>query len=282
MKIATGIPNAVPGADGPALVEFARRADAAGFSSLGTIGRIVFDGHEELIALAAAAGATCRIRFATTVLIGPPRDAALLAKQAATLQSVSGGRFTLGLGVGYRDDDFRATGTLDRYPRRGAVLDEMVATLREVWAGKGEPAPIGPALAGVGPPELLLGGGAPPALRRAGRLADAFLSVPLPAEAVQAQYATVCEAGRPAPRLAVPSYFALGDGIEAGRQGMASYYAFGGEDFVRQMVASLLTTPEAIRARVAEIEAIGADELYFWPQATDPAQVDLLREALDG
>ncbi|HEU4944439.1 MAG TPA: LLM class flavin-dependent oxidoreductase, partial [Solirubrobacterales bacterium] len=103
MDVAIGLPNAVPGTTGRQLVEWARRADARGFSSLGTIDRIAYENYEPLTALAAAAVVTERIGLCTSVLLGPLRPNAVeLAKQALSLQALSGGRFTLGIGLGGR------------------------------------------------------------------------------------------------------------------------------------------------------------------------------------
>lgn len=94
MDVAIGLPNAVPGTTGGQLVEWARRADARGFSSLGTIDRIAYENYEPLTALAAAAAVTERIGLCTSVLLGPLRlNAVELAKEALSLQALSGGRF---------------------------------------------------------------------------------------------------------------------------------------------------------------------------------------------
>lgn len=286
MKIAIGLPVAIPGARGSVFVEWARLAEGAGFSSLGTIGRVVFDCHEELVALAAAAGATRRIGLATTVMIGPVREPVLLAKQAATLDAISGGRLTLGLGVGWRDDDFLATGT--DFKRRGALLEEQIAVARRVWAGqppRDGGGRVGPAPARAGGPELLLGGTARAALERAGRLGDAFLTPPVPPEAMTQMARTVDEArkasGRKAPlRLLGASYFALGDDVaERARQNMAAYYAAGGQDFVDAMTAGLLTSPEAVRRAIEGVASTGADEMFLWPAVDELSQVERLAKA---
>jgi alkanesulfonate monooxygenase SsuD/methylene tetrahydromethanopterin reductase-like flavin-dependent oxidoreductase (luciferase family) len=111
MDVGIGLPNSVAGATGDELLEFARRADAAGFSTLGTIDRIVYDNHEPLTTLAGAAAVTERIRLMTSVLLGPLRtNPAILAKQAATVHSLSGGRFRLGIAIGRREDDCEISG----------------------------------------------------------------------------------------------------------------------------------------------------------------------------
>ena len=285
MKIAIGLPNAIPRASGLRFAEWAQRAEAAGFSSLGTIGRVVFDSHEELVALAAAAGVTRRIGLATTVLIGPVREPVLLAKQAATLDSVSGGRFTLGLGVGWRDDDFLATGA--DFHRRGASLDDQIATLRRIWSGAAPSdrvGPVGPRPARRGGPELVVGGNAPAALERAGRLADGFLAPPFPPGEVEKMIGVVRQARRNAglpgaPRVLGAGYFALGDDVrERALANMTAYYTAGGRPFVETMTKSLLTTPELVRGAIAGLAGIGVDEMFLWPAADDLSQVDRLAE----
>src|SRR3712207_2399280 len=102
----------IPGTTGDQLAEFARRGEAAGFSSLGTLDRLIYDSYDPLAALSAAAAVTDRIGLATTVLLTPYRlNGPLLAKEAASVQRISGGRLTLGLGLGWREEDYEVSGS---------------------------------------------------------------------------------------------------------------------------------------------------------------------------
>src|SRR4051795_3093900 len=129
MDVGIGLPNAVRGVDRAGIVEWAIRAERAGFSTLGTIDRIVFPNYEALIALAAGAAVTERIRLATDILIAPLRaNTALLAKQAATIDSLSGGdRVVLGLAPGGRPDDYEHNGV--DFSKRGRIFDRQLEAL---------------------------------------------------------------------------------------------------------------------------------------------------------
>src|SRR3954452_19556634 len=167
MKIGIGLPSAVPGTDGAQMRDWAIRAESAGFSTLGTIDRTVYGNHEPLTALAYAAGATERIGLLTSILIAPLRsNTALLAKQAASVDVLSGGRLTLGLAVGGREDDFDVSGV--DFSSRGATFDRQLDEMRRLWGGE----KVGFA-GGVGPqprdgrPEIVIGGTSDAAFRRA-------------------------------------------------------------------------------------------------------------------
>ena len=110
MKIGIGLPNQVRDVRPRVIPEWAAAAEEAGFSTLGTVGRVAYPGVMDTVALAAAAGVTSRIGLLSSVLIAPVWPATLLAKEAAGIDGISGGRLTLGVGVGGRPDDFVADG----------------------------------------------------------------------------------------------------------------------------------------------------------------------------
>jgi hypothetical protein len=124
------------------------------------IDRLVYGNYEPLIALAAAAAVTERVKLVTAIMIAPYRlNAALVAKQAATIDGLSGGRLTVGAAVGGREDDFEASGA--DFHRRGAVFDEMLkrwaaadAYLLDCYAFLGAYAPMVASSAAIGPEEV--------------------------------------------------------------------------------------------------------------------------------
>src|SRR5688500_5442443 len=102
MRIGIGLPSTIPGAAGPLIPGWARRAEERGFSSLATIDRIVFPTYDSLVTHAAAAAVTDRIGLMTSILLAPAYNPVLLAKQAASIDRISSGRLTLGMSVGGR------------------------------------------------------------------------------------------------------------------------------------------------------------------------------------
>ena len=216
MDIGIGLPNTVPGTEGRRLVDWAKNAEEAGFSTLGTIGRLVYPNYEELIALAAAAAVTSRIRLTTSVLLAPLySNTALFAKQAASLDRLSGGRLVLGLGLGGRDDDFTASALPTA--GKGRRLDQQLTEMKRIWAGEryGYAGAIGPEPVRRGGPELILGGAAQASFRRVALLGDGWImgggTPDMFAEAAAGVDNAWAEAGRPGkPRKLSLAYFALG------------------------------------------------------------------------
>ena len=280
MDVAIGLPNAVPGTSGDQLVEWARRADARGFSSLGSIDRIVYGNYEPLTALAAAAAVTERIGLCTSVLLGPLRvNATELAKQALSLHALSGERFTLGIGLGGRDDDYEASGV--ELSGRGRQLDAMLERIKEVWAGD----EVGPSTESA--PGLVVGGHADASFARAARFADGWIAAGSGpdqfGEGASKAKAAWAEAGRDGqqPRTMALAYFSLGDrAAEDARDYLTDYYAWLGEQVAEFLVAGAAKDTEAVKQYVATYEGAGCDELILVPCSSDPDQVDLLADAV--
>jgi alkanesulfonate monooxygenase SsuD/methylene tetrahydromethanopterin reductase-like flavin-dependent oxidoreductase (luciferase family) len=284
VDIGIGIPNSVRGTTGPQLLEWARRADAAGFSTLATIGRVAYPSYEELTVFAAAGAVTERIRFTSNILLAPTRSTAELAKQAATVQELTGGRLTLGLGVGAREDDFRLTGR--DFATRGRLFDQQLADLRRAFAG--EPllegsAPVVPD-AVIGGVPILVGGSSDAAIRRTVEFGVGWTAGGVPpqmvAPFVQRVRAAWRDAGREgAPRIVALNYFGLGDTEEESRGYLLDYYGILGPETAEMIAGGAHRSPEAIREVIAAFEEAGVTELVLDPTVGDPAQVDLLAEA---
>ncbi len=280
MKIGIGSPAAIPWVKPADILEWARRADAGPFSSMGIIDRLSFPNYEPLIALTAAAAVTKRIRLMTTVLLVPLRNTAVLAKQVATLDALSGGRFTLGMGVGARDDDYRAAQV--PFEHRGRRLVQAVERMKRIWSG--QPVEegvgvIGPAPVQKGGPELLLGGYSEPAVRRVGQRADGYIAGggADPARAKQL-YQVAMESwqkynrtGRP--RFVGAIYVALGpqEVVQKGVEYMASYYGPGRPP---------RSNPQEIIDLAKSFADTGMDELILWATVPDPDQVDRFAELI--
>jgi alkanesulfonate monooxygenase SsuD/methylene tetrahydromethanopterin reductase-like flavin-dependent oxidoreductase (luciferase family) len=285
VDIGIGLPNTVPGTEGRALIDWASAAEEAGFSTLGTIGRIVYPNYEELIALSAAAAVTSRIRLTTSVLLAPLyTNYALFAKQAASLDRISGGRLVLGLGLGGRDDDFTASGVPTS--GRGRRLEEQITAMKRVWSGEkfGTAGGIGPEPVRPAGPEIILGGQTEASFRRVARLADGWImgggTPDMFAQAGAAVDQAWQEAGRPGkPRKLTLAYFALGPNARAqADEYLLHYYAFFG-DFAGQIAAGAAVSAEMVKGYAAAFEAAGCDEIIWVPTGSTLDQVRLLAEA---
>ncbi|MDQ2815778.1 MAG: TIGR03619 family F420-dependent LLM class oxidoreductase [Actinomycetota bacterium] len=195
MKIGFGAPIAGAWATPGYLSAFAEQAEEAGYASLWTFQRLLVPEGSDmepvyrsvldpLVALGYVAARTSRIRLGVAIINLPFISPAYLAKQATTVDVLSGGRLDLGLGIGWMPEEFAATGAT--MPRRGARAEEYLTVLRTLWAdevrshdgdfytipaGRQDPRPV----QRPGPP-VLLGGMSAPAMERAGRMADGWIT----------------------------------------------------------------------------------------------------------
>jgi alkanesulfonate monooxygenase SsuD/methylene tetrahydromethanopterin reductase-like flavin-dependent oxidoreductase (luciferase family) len=279
MRIGVGLPSTIPGAPASLTLDWARRADAGSFSTLTTLDRLIYDSLDSLTALAAVAAITSRVRIATNILVSPLYAPAALAKAAASLDALSGGRFTLGIAVGARKEDYDAAGV--SYASRGRRLVEQLDSLRDLW----EEAKHGPRTERQAGPQLLLGGTSDQVFARVARYADGYAHGGGPPRAFARAAARACAAWEDLGRLGAPllwgqAYFALGEEhAEAGRAYLRDYYAFTGS-YAERIAAGLLTTPQAIVQFVRGYEDASCDELILYPAVADLAQLDRLAEVV--
>lgn len=278
MDVGIALPNAVPGTTGEQLTEWARRAESRGFSTLGTIDRVVYDNYEPLIALAAAAAVTERIGLSTTVLLAPLRpNTAELAKQALSVNALSGGRLTLGVGLGARDDDYEISDI--ELKGRGKRFDAALEEMRRIWDG-GE---VGPTIAGR--PRLVIGGHAEASFTRTARFGDGWIAAgsgPDQArEGVEKVKSAWSEAGRESePHVMALAYFSLGERAEQDvRENLMHYYAWLGDEVAGMIAGGAAKDAATVAQYVSAYAELGCDELVFCPSSSDPAQVDLLADA---
>jgi alkanesulfonate monooxygenase SsuD/methylene tetrahydromethanopterin reductase-like flavin-dependent oxidoreductase (luciferase family) len=285
MRIGIGLPNPVLEVPGRLLTAWAERAEARGFSSLATIDRIAYPSYDSLTALTAAAAVTGRIGLLTNILLAPAYQPVLLARVTASLDQVSGGRLTLGLGVGSRPDDYRLAGR--SFQDRGRRFDDQLELLHQAWAGKpvaGSPVPVAPPTV-RGRVPVLIGGQPELALPRAVRWGGGFTIGGAPPEMAGGAIRQFREGweragGEGRPWVVALSYFSLGaEHTQESLHNLRSYYGFLG-DWAEGVASGAPRTPEAVGERADAFERLGVDELIFDPTVADLDQVDRLADAL--
>lgn len=262
MDLGLALPNLGRHQSSQAMLALARTAEELGFDSVWTSEHIIvppemFDPYgdilDSLTTLTYVAAATERVRLGTSVLILPLHEPILLAKRAATLHALSGGRLQLGVGVGWIAEEFALMGV--DFEHRAEVMEHHLAVLRyllsDVPAGV-EVAPPGLEGVALGPPvrsplPILAGGHAPAALRRAARMGDGWHGVWLEPEEVPSYVAaTRGQSERPGYRISLRIDFWMTEAEEVG----------GGRP-------GLIGTPREIAAKMARYEAAGVDELVI-------------------
>jgi alkanesulfonate monooxygenase SsuD/methylene tetrahydromethanopterin reductase-like flavin-dependent oxidoreductase (luciferase family) len=285
MKIGIGLPNTMPGTPGRLLVEWARRADERGFTTLATIDRIAYPSYESLVALAAAGAVTERIELLTNILLAPTRNPILLAKEAASVDQLSGGRLTLGLGVGGRRDDF--TAAEKDFEDRGKRFDQDLELMHGAWRGElvgGCPKPPTPEPSVDQRVPILIGGTSDRAVERAVRWGVGWTAGGQPPEQVEPFVQRVRQAWKESerpgePRIVALSYFSMQeDRAEESKRNLVDYYGFLG-DMAQQLADWIPRGEEAVRETAKRFEAIGVDELVFDPTVADVRELELLAEA---
>jgi len=269
------LPNFTPGASPEGIEAAADVAERLGWSTVWTTDHVLVphDAADEYgriydaIQTLAWVGARHRaVRLATSVIVVPQRNAVVLAKELATLDSLSGGRVIAGIGVGWNREEFANIGMAERFHVRGAYVDETIALWRHLWSGSREPfrgrfhaiddfvfEPLPNQAAHL---PIVVGGRAEAALRRAGTLGDGYHS----SASSPAQYgerlplirAAAEAAGRPMPWLSAR--------VRVEFDAASSGYAMRG-------------SPEAIAAEAGKFAVLGVTHLALWFGTTDPDEI---------
>lgn len=280
-----------PDLDAAMLKTWARIVDDGPFSSLCWGERIAFDNPDSLTLLGALSAWTDRVQLVTTVVVPQLHDPVMLAKALATGDMLSGGRLTVGLGVGGREEDYNAVGAdLSSQTMRG--MAERVAVMKRVWAGEKvteSVLPVGPSPVRSGGPQLMVGTIGPKTVRSAAVWADGMAGTTLDLDVTKQNelfnVARVAwdEAGKPKPHLATSFWFAIGEGDEPRAQmhrHLRRYMNWIPAEFVDAIAPTTGWTGDEddLVAVLRGFEAIGTDEVHLISTSSD---VDQLRRVAD-
>jgi probable F420-dependent oxidoreductase len=291
-KIGLAFVNPAPLTTPNNVLNFAKKCEAMGVQSMWVIDRIAYDNLEPLTVLAAAASVTNKIRLGTSVLLPNLRHPTLLAKTIATLDFVSNGRVTLGIGFGSRENDFTALEI--PFAGRGSRAVEAVRLMKRLWTEdnvthKGrfyniENVTIGPRPIQASIP-IWTGGSAEVALKRAGTWADGFIC----GSSAIAEFSSVWDkvasyakaAGRNpgAIEKACLTFIAINDNrakaIESLSAYVTRYYGRLRGDIENTFP---LGSPSACAERINSFFTRGLDTLILGLADPDPRQLDLFAE----
>ena len=269
------LPNFPEGASPEGIEAAAEVAERLGWSTVWTTDHVLVPRdndaeygriYEAILTLAWVGARHPRVRLATSVIVVPQRNAVLLAKELATLDSLSGGRVIAGVGIGWNEPEFANLGAADRFHVRGAYLEETIRLWRHLWSGSTEPFrgrfhdiedfAFGP-LPVQAPLPVVIGGRAERALRRAGELADGYQST----ATGPAQYAAripILRTAAEAARRPMPSMSARVR-VQSGATGDAAYAMRG--------------SPDEIAAEILAFAALGVTHLALYFDTTDPTEL---------
>ena len=293
MQVGMTLPVMEPGLDARLLEEWARAVDVGPFSSLCFGERMAFDNPETLTLLGSVAAWTERVRLVTTVVVPQLHDPVLLAKSLATGDLLSGGRLTVGVGVGGREEDYRAVGA-DLATQTMAEMADRVAVMRRVWSGEKVTEAVrsvGPSPVQPGGLPVLVGTMGHRTVRHAAHWADGITGVTLDLDlaAVEELFTLAREswsaAGRTTPWLATSFFFAVGEVAPARDQvhrHLRHYMNWLPADLVDAMapVTGFAGPEEALVETLRSFAAVGCDEVHLIPTSADSDQVARVAEVV--
>ncbi len=279
MKIGMTLPVMEPGLTRQDLEAWTKQIDSGPWSHIALGERVLFSNPEFISTLSAVAAWTTRVEIIATISVLTMHDPVLSAKQFATIDMLSEGRFTLGVGVGGREEDYQAIGA-DWSQRRWALLAEKVKIMQSIWSQELHPE-LGPELFSSNGPEILAGTVGPKAMSMAADFADGLAGFSFNADIEEIKDSfqrviTAFAASNRAPRLVTSFWF----GLEAtARQDiqihLKRYLGWMGEDLASELskTAGLAGTERDLKEFLLEIKAAGATDVLLVPTSKDLNQL---------
>ena len=292
VRIGMTMPVMEPNLDAATLKAWARVIDGGPFSSLCWGERIAFDNPECLTLLGALSAWTDRVRLVTTVVVPQLHNPVMLAKQLSTGDMLSGGRLTVGIGVGGRREDYHAVGA-DPATQTMRALADSVAVMKHIWAGEKvteSVVPVGPLPVQAGGPELLIGTMGPKTVRSAASWADGLagttldLDVDKQNELFDVARQSWARAGKCKPHLATSFWFAIGDDAQDARAQVHRHLLRYMNWIPTQVVDAMAPTTgwagsdDELLATLHRFADIGTDEIHLIPTSSD---IDQLRRVAE-
>lgn len=284
MKYAVILPTMPAGANPEGIAAAAETAERLGWTSAWTTDHVLVPHvtagdygaiYDVIVTLAWVGARFTRLRLGTSVIVVPMRNAVVLAKELASLDSLIGGRLTVGVGVGWNEVEFGNVGVVDMFHRRGAYLDETIRLWRHLWSGELDPFNgrfhqfhdfvFGPLPAQGGRLPIVIGGRSDAAMRRAATLGAGFHASSLRpaafADRLVVLSAALAQAGRPA--ISITGRV----GVRFGVPPASGYFITG--------------SPEQMQAEVRAYRDLGLEELAFSFGETDAEKARTAIERFD-
>lgn len=278
MQVGVALPQMAPGFTRSTMLDWCRAIDQGPFSSISAGERITFFNPEMITLLAGAATVTERVEIIANVVVTPWHRMALLAKQFTTIEMMAEGRLSVALGVGGREDDYKAMHT--SFARRHQRVDDDAAELRRLWLGGQAPGgPVGPSPIRPGGPQLLCSSMGPKSMARAAKWADGVSGFAIGAQPEEAArlFALADQAWVDAGRTDTPRKICglfcvagVAGGAEKLRSFAHQYLGFMGPELA-ELLAGMQPVFDADRLRDALVgfQKVGCDEVILVPATTD-------------
>ncbi|MDC1110828.1 LLM class flavin-dependent oxidoreductase [Gammaproteobacteria bacterium] len=288
MKIGMTLPVMEPDLSRQDLEDWTLRVDAGPWSHIALGERILFPNPEFISTLSAVAAWTKRVEIIATISVLTMHNPILSAKQFATIDMISEGRFTLGVGVGGREEDYNAIGSTWS-DRRWATLSDRVKTMQSVWSKEYHPS-LGPTPFSMNGPQILAGAVGPKAMEMSADFADGLAGFSFNADIEEIKDSfnrvqTAFKEKNKSPRLVTSFWFGLGESARPDIQiHLERYLSWMGDDLARDLAktAGFSGSQSDLNDFLLLVKAAGATDLILVPTSKNIEQLILAEEVIAG